>query len=389
MLQLAASAASTDLGSATASSLFTDAPSLNASVSPELDTMTDRYTNAEWAAQIAETQKKVVVQQDKAWPVPAAGSREFAQTIDHTLLKLDATAAQIDALCAEARREGFKSVCVRLPFVARCVSNLRGSSVVVACVVGFHEGTYDTYAKLQEAQEAVKAGASELDIVLNHSILTSAPATSPKIASSTPPPAPSHKQTLSDATTESITASNSSTPPISGPYSVPSNDSNTTTTTTTHPAQLPNYSAIFTELAALRTLCPAPTLLKLILETSALDPAQILAATHLAAAARFDFVKTSTGFAGRGATEADVLLMRAACDVLGQRAARGMQVKASGGIRSLEGAVAMLRAGAGRLGTSSGVWIMQEGRRVVAEKGKGRPGGEVTRLYTDDSVGGY
>ncbi|OCK95727.1 aldolase [Cenococcum geophilum 1.58] len=348
--------------------------------------MTDRYTNAEWAAQIAETQK-AVVRQDKAWPVPAAGSREFAQTIDHTLLKLDATAAQIDALCAEARQEGFKSVCVRLPFVARCVSNLRGSSVVVACVVGFHEGTYDTYAKLQEAQEAVKAGASELDIVLNHSILTSAPTPSPKSASSTPPPAPSHKQTLSDATTESITASNSSTPPTSGPYSVPSNDSNTTTTT--HPAQPPNYSAIFTELAALRTLCPAPTLLKLILETSALTPAQILAATHLAAAARFDFVKTSTGFAGRGATEADVLLMRAACDVLGQRAARGMQVKASGGIRSLEGAVAMLRAGAGRLGTSSGVWIMQEGRRVVAEKETGRPGGGVTRLYTGDSVGGY
>ena len=271
---------------------------------------------------------------------------------------------------------------MRLPFVARCVSNLRGSSVVVACVVGFHEGTYDTYAKLQEAQEAVKAGASELDIVLNHSILTSAP---------------SHKQTLSDATTESITASNtaanskpssnSSTPPTSGPHSAPSNDSNTTTTT--HPAQLPNYSAIFTELAALRTLCPAPTLLKLILETSALTPAQILAATHLAAAARFDFVKTSTGFAGRGATEADVLLMRAACDVLGQRAARGMQVKASGGIRSLEGAVAMLRAGAGRLGTSSGVWIMQEGRRVVAEKERGGPGGGATRLYTDDSVGGY
>ena len=108
MLQFAASAApaaSTDLGSAT---LSTDVPSLNASVSSELDAVTDRYTNAEWAAQIAETQKKVVVRQDKAWPVPAAGSREFAQTIDHTLLKLDATAAQIDALCAEARQEGFK-----------------------------------------------------------------------------------------------------------------------------------------------------------------------------------------------------------------------------------------------------------------------------------------
>ncbi|OCL13279.1 hypothetical protein AOQ84DRAFT_117558 [Glonium stellatum] len=108
MLQFAASAPSTDLGSATASSLAADVPSLNSSASPELDIMTDRYTNAEWAEQIAETQKKVAAQPDKEWPVPAVGSREFAQTIDHTLLKLDATAAQIDALCAEARREEFK-----------------------------------------------------------------------------------------------------------------------------------------------------------------------------------------------------------------------------------------------------------------------------------------
>lgn len=69
---------------------------------------------------------------------------------------------------------------------------------------------------------------------------------------------------------------------------------------------------------------------------------------------------------------------------------RRMEVKASGGIRDLESARKMLEAGATRLGTSSGVWIMQEGRSVGAE-GAGqevRPG-MTTRLYTDNSVGGY
>lgn len=75
---------------------------------PEI--MTDRYTNEEWAAQIEETQRKVKVEEGKArtYEAPAIASTEFAKTIDHTLLKLDATAAQIDALCSEARTENFK-----------------------------------------------------------------------------------------------------------------------------------------------------------------------------------------------------------------------------------------------------------------------------------------
>jgi deoxyribose-phosphate aldolase len=69
-------------------------------------------------------------------------------------------------------------------------------------------------------------------------------------------------------------------------------------------------------------------------------------------------------------------------------AGRKMQVKASGGVRSLEDAVKMLGAGATRLGTSSGLWIMQEGRKVLEEGGSKRPG-PVSRLYTDDSTDGY
>lgn len=164
-------------------------------------------------------------------------------------------------------------------------------------------------------------------------------------------------------------------------------------------SEIPDYSAIYRELASLRALCRAPTVLKLILETSQLSPAQILAAAHLAAAANFDFIKTSTGFNGPGATLPNVRLMVTAVEYLSNATdgspARGggrkMEVKASGGIRGLEDARKMLEAGATRLGTSSGVWIMQDGRRVV-EEGKegdavGRP--EVSRLYTDDSLGGY
>lgn len=73
----------------------------------------------------------------------------IAQTIDHTLLRLDATESQIDALCAEAIRYKFKSVCVRVGWVSRCVENLRDEGVDVCCVVGFHEGTYSTEEKVK------------------------------------------------------------------------------------------------------------------------------------------------------------------------------------------------------------------------------------------------
>lgn len=136
--------------------------------------------------------------------------------------------------------------------------------------------------------------------------------------------------------------------------------------------------------------------LKLILETSQLTDAQILAASHLAAAASFDFIKTSTGFNGPGATLPHVQLMVGAAEYLASQGVgkRKMEVKASGGVRGLDTAVQMLEAGATRLGTSSGLWIMQEARKKVGEeRGNGaregkeeRPGGGVTRLYTDDST---
>lgn len=70
--------------------------------------MTTRYTNAEWEAIIADTQQDVLAAiTEEPRPCPMIGSREFARTIDHTLLKIEATRAQIDTLCAEARVAGF------------------------------------------------------------------------------------------------------------------------------------------------------------------------------------------------------------------------------------------------------------------------------------------
>lgn len=250
-------------------------------------------------------------------------------------------------------------------WVQRCVSNLKGSNVVVACVVGFHEGTQDTYSKLREARAAVAAGAAELDVVLNHHLLTK----------HNKPATPEHIVSSKDSAIDSITAANTA-------KNARSQDKD----------EIPDYSAIYRELASIRSLCPHPVVLKLILETSQLNSKQILAASHLAAAANFDFIKTSTGFNGPGATLPHVQLMVGAAEYLAKQGIgrRKMQVKASGGVRSLETAVKMLEAGATRLGTSSGLWIMQEARTKVGEEKEREQGGRPpqTRMYTDDSVAG-
>ena len=153
------------------------------------------------------------------------------------------------------------------------------------------------------------------------------------------------------------------------------------------------FASIYQELATLRLQALHPVLLKLILETSQLNHSQIIAGCVMAAAANFDFVKTSTGFNGEGATEENVRLMAACCErlVAGNKGGRKMKVKAAGGIRTLADALTMLEAGASRLGTSGGVWIAKEAKEKlerstsppsVAEIKDDRPGLQ-TRLFTD------
>ncbi|EUC34733.1 hypothetical protein COCVIDRAFT_20156 [Bipolaris victoriae FI3] len=358
-------------------------PDLDNDKQSPIEIMTDRYTNPEWQAQIDETIRHVLKEVEsgeranKVYEGPRMRNgeealKQLAKTIDHTVLKLDATSSAIDGLCSEARTEEFKSVCVRLNWVQRCVKNLKGTDVLVACVVGFHEGTQDTYSKCREARAAVAAGAAELDVVLNHSLLTkhNRPETLTR--------------TSRDSAIDSITAANTA----------KNAGASRNNSTATGQDEIPDYSAIYRELATIRSLCPKTTL-KLILETSQLSTTQILAASHLAAAASFDFIKTSTGFNGPGATLPHVQLMVGAAEYLAAKGVsrRKMEVKASGGVRELDTAVKMLEAGATRLGTSSGLWIMQEARAKVGQEkvaaglaaSENRRPSPVTRLYTDDS----
>lgn len=92
---------------------------------------------------------------------------EMAARIDHTLLRPDATLVEIEKLCAEARSYGFYSVCVNSANVARCAELLEGSRSVVCAVVGFPLGAMSTTAKVAETRDAVRAGAREVDMVIN------------------------------------------------------------------------------------------------------------------------------------------------------------------------------------------------------------------------------
>src|SRR5262245_22348838 len=97
----------------------------------------------------------------------------IARMIDHTLLKADATAADVKKLCDEARKYCFASVCVNSSNVARARAQLEGSGVLVCAVVGFPLGAMAPTAKAYEAKEAVRAGADEIDMVINIGALKS------------------------------------------------------------------------------------------------------------------------------------------------------------------------------------------------------------------------
>ncbi|KAL9118178.1 MAG: hypothetical protein Q9187_005282 [Circinaria calcarea] len=292
--------------------------------------MTTRYTQEEWLAIIDRARQELPAERiyykapdigtyykapdiGTYYKAPDIGTVEFAKCIDHTLLKLDATKEQIDHLCEEARTYDFKSVCVRLKWVERAVQNLRGTSIVVACVIGFHEGTYSVSEKVREATQAISAGASELDMVLNYKLLMDK-----------------------------------------------------------------EYSAVFTEIAAVRSTISHLTVLKVILETSQLSTTDVIAGCKIAQAAKADYVKTSTGFNGEGATIENVLLMKS---VIGD----SMKVKASGGVKTVRDVVRMMEAGAERIGTSNGVHIVKEAAELLKnfthQVGQGPV--ETTRIWTD------
>jgi deoxyribose-phosphate aldolase len=216
-------------------------------------------------------------------------SESIARLIDHTLLKADATGADVQRLCQEALQYSFCAVCVHGWYVPFCVEQLSGSKVLVCTTVGFPLGATSADVKVFETQAYLDNGAQEIDMVINLAAF------------------------------------------LSGEQKI-----------------------VADEIQEVAELCHSQNVpLKVIIETSLLKTDENKAAAcRIAKEAGADFVKTSTGYAGGGATVEDVALMRRTVgDVMG--------VKASGGIKDYQTARAMLQAGASRIGTSSGVAIIK------------------------------
>ncbi|MCG0278269.1 MAG: deoxyribose-phosphate aldolase [Thermanaeromonas sp.] len=217
--------------------------------------------------------------------------RKIASVIEHTLLKPVATQRDIERLCTEALECGFFSVCVNPCYVSWAARFLEGSGIKVCTVIGFPLGATTIRNKVFEASEAVSNGAAEIDVVINLGMFRSGA-----------------------------------------------------------------EEYIRRELKEIIQTAKAKkedTVVKVIIETSLLEEQEKVILTRLAVEEGADFIKTSTGFNGPGATVEDVRLIR---QVVGDKAG----VKASGGIRTYSDAVKMLEAGANRLGTSSGLSIYQE-----------------------------
>jgi deoxyribose-phosphate aldolase len=246
-------------------------------------------TDDEWAIAITQLREEIPSQLSSQPAMP----RMIPGMIDHTLLTIGAEEERIDKLCDEALEHNFASVCVRLENVSRAVERLKNApKTVVACVVGFHEGTYETSEKVLEAQKAVGQGAKELDMVINYPLLKQG-----------------------------------------------------------------KYTAVYEDVLAVRKAAPAPVILKAIIETAQLEKNEIIAASMICCMAEVDFVKTSTGFNGAGATVENVATMRLVADHCGTQKTK---IKASGGIRSASDCMRIVEAGAHRIGTSGGVSISKE-----------------------------
>lgn len=189
-------------------------------------------------------------------------AHDLAQMIDHTLLKPDATQAQIAQLCYEAKKHGFAAVCVNPTNVKLCAELLKGSPVKVCTVVGFPLGASPPEVKAYESQQAINDGATEVDMVINIGALKSKD------------------------------------------YALVERDI-ATVARTCH-----NNGAV----------------LKVIIEAALLTDEEKVKACALAKAAGADYVKTSTGFGPGGATVEDVALMRQVVGpAMGVKAAGGIR----------------------------------------------------------------
>jgi deoxyribose-phosphate aldolase len=223
-------------------------------------------------------------------------AEELAKTIDHTLLRADATSADVEALCAEAVKYHFAAVCLFPHFVPLAAELLRGSDVKTCTVISFPFGADTPRIKALAADEAVQRGADEVDVVIN------VPAF------------------------------------LSGEFGLVRDE----LTDLVHKVRVRGVDS-----------GRGQVIVKAIIETCYLDDKLKRLACHVCEQAGVDFVKTSTGLGPQGATVKDVELLRDCLDA-------HIGVKASGGIRTAADVERMVSAGAVRVGTSAGVAIMEE-----------------------------
>ena len=213
---------------------------------------------------------------------------QLAGMIDHTLLKANATKAEIMKLAEEAKTHKFASVCVNPTWVKLAAEMLKDTPEVKVCtVIGFPLGATTSEVKAFETTNAIANGATEVDMVINIGALKDK-----------------------------------------------------------------DYDLVKKDIQAVVDAAKGKALTKVIIETCLLTKDEIEKASQLSVEAGADFVKTSTGFSTGGALVEDVALMR-------KTVGAGVGVKASGGVRSLEDAEAMIKAGANRIGASSGVSIVK------------------------------
>lgn len=205
--------------------------------------------------------------------------------IDHTLLKPEATPAQVERLCAEAAEYHFASMCVNPVYIPLAARLLKGTGVKVCCVVGFPLGAIAPEQKAAEAASCAAMGAEELDMVIHVGA-----------------------------------------------------------------AKAGDWALVQRDIEGVVKAAVGHTV-KVIIETCLLTDEEKVKACEAAKAAGAHFVKTSTGFSTGGATTHDIALMR-------KTVGPEMGVKASGGIRDYETAMAMIEAGANRIGASAGIAIV-------------------------------
>lgn len=208
--------------------------------------------------------------------------------IEHTLLKQDASVNDFEKLFAEAKEHNFLGVCVNPARVKLAAESLKGTDVKIVTVVGFPLGASIPEAKAFEAEQAIKDGADEIDMVINVGLIKDK-----------------------------------------------------------------NFDAVQHDIEVVKKSCKDKKL-KVILETDLLTKEEIKQACEICVKAKADLVKTSTGFVkgGVGAKVEDVEIM------YNTVSSHGLEVKASGGIKDKQKALDLIKAGATRLGTSSGVAIV-------------------------------